>query len=138
MSSYLEMHKLAQNPAAVTTLATFLLNLPDAGWNEWEANFLADMTQRQAALSTRQGEKLIELRDDAKNFTKFDGFSVAKLVRDCWIARLDLEEDDEAFIDSLKQQTVTTLKKRPLMRLLRCARELDLITRYVDIDNKRA
>ena len=83
MSSYLEMHKLAQNPAAVTTLATFLLNLPDAGWNEWEANFLADMTQRQDALSTRQGEKLIELRDDAKNFTKFDGFSVAKLVRDC-------------------------------------------------------
>ncbi len=133
MSSYLELHKLAQNPAAVTTLATFLLALPDAGWSEWEANFLDDMAQRQEALTTRQGEKLIELRDDAKNYSKFDGLSVASLVRDCWIARLDLLEDDEAFIDGLKRQSVTTLKKRPLMRLLRLARELDLVHRYVDI-----
>ena len=132
MSSYHELHKLAQNPAAVTTLATFLLKLPDAGWSEWEANFL-DMIHRQETLTTRQGEKLIELRDDAKSYSKFDGLSVSSLVRDCWIARLELSEDDEAFIDGLKQHSTTTLKKRPLMRLLRCARELDLVQRYVDI-----
>ena len=133
MSSYADMHKLAQNTAAVSSLATFLLALPDAGWSEWEANFLDDMAARADALTTRQVEKLVELRDDAKSYTKFDGLSVASLVRDCWIGRRDLSEDDEAFIDALKQGAATSLKRRPLMRLLRCARELGLIHRYVDI-----
>ncbi len=137
MSSYLEMQKLAQNPAAVASLATFLLNLPDAGWTEWEANFLDDISHRDEPLSTRQREKLVELRDDAKNYTKFDGLSVASLLRDCWIARFDLSEDDEEFIDALKQRSTTSLKKRPLFRLLRCARESDLLHNYVDIDKTK-
>ena len=135
MSSYLEMQKLARNPAAVVTLASFLLKLPDVGWTEWEADFLENMAARDTAqtITTRQREKLIELRDDAKNYTKFDGLSVANLVRDCWIARLDLSEDDEAFVDALKSSSTTSLKKRPLMRLLRCARELDLVGRFVAV-----
>ena len=135
MSSYFEMQKLAQNPAAVVTLASFLLKLPDVGWTEWEADFLESMAARDTAqaITTRQREKLIQLRDDAKNFSKFDGLSVANLVRDCWIARLDLSEDDEAFIDNLKTKATTSLKKRPLMRLLKCARELGLVTRFVAV-----
>jgi hypothetical protein len=136
MASYIEMHKLAQNPAAVASLASFLIKLPDIDWTEWEINFLADLANRDGteALSTRQSEKLVELRDDAKSYTKFDGFSVGGLVRNCWIARDELDEDDEAFIDRLKQDAVTSLKKRPLMTLLRCARQLGLIDGYVNIN----
>jgi len=130
------MKKLAQNPAAVTSLATFLLALPDAGWTEWEADFLASMAHRDhaQAISTRQREKLVELKEDATSYSKFDGLSVASLVRDCWIARLDLSDVDEAFIDDLKDKRTVSLKKRPLMRLLRCARQLDLINGFVAVD----
>lgn len=134
MASYADIHRLSQNPAAASTLAKFLLNIADAGWSEWEVGFLEAMAGRAEALTTRQGEKLIELRDDAKSYKTFDGFSVNRLVHSCWIARIDLEEDDEAFIDALKRQATTALKRRPLMRLLRCARELGLLSGYVDID----
>ena len=86
------------------------------------------------AISTRQREKLVELKEDATSYSKFDGLSVASLVRDCWIARLDLSDVDEAFIDDLKDKRTVSLKKRPLMRLLRCARQLDLINGFVAVD----
>ena len=135
MASHIEMQRLAQNPAAVVTLAEFLRGLPDVGWTEWEVDFLDAMVRRDRdrELSTRQREKLIELRDDAINYTKFDGLSVASLVRDCWIARLDLTDDDEAFVADLKGRGVTSLKRRPVMRLLRCARELGLVDGFVEI-----
>lgn len=134
MASYADIHKLMQNPAAASTMATFLLNLTDADWSEWEVGFLEVMAERRDALTIRQGEKLIELRDDAKTYRTFDGFSVHRLVQSCWIARIDLAEEDDAFIDALKKQGTTTLKRRPLMRLLRCARELGLLSGFVDID----
>ncbi len=134
MASYADIHRLMQNPAAASMMATFLLNLTDAEWSEWEVGFLEAMAGRTEALTTRQGEKLIELRDDAKTYKTFDGFSVSRLVQSCWIARIDLAEDDEAFIDALKRQATTTLKRRPLMRLLRLARELGLLSGFVDID----
>ena len=136
MSSYLQMQQLAQNPAAVQTLAQFLLSVTSVGWTEWEENFLHDMASRTSpdAISTRQREKLVELRDDAQNYSKFKSFSVAGLVRDCWIARFDLSEDDEAFIDGLKTNATTSLKKRPVLRLLRIARELGLISGFVDLN----
>jgi hypothetical protein len=123
-----------QNPAAAAMLAKSLLPLADADWSEWEIGFLEAMCVGSEPLSTRQGEKLVELRDDAKSSSKFDGFSVGRLVQSCWTGRLDLLEDDEAFIVGLKAQGTTKLKRRALMRLLRCARELGLLTGYVDID----
>ena len=84
-------------------------------------------------LSIRQREILFELRDDAKTYEKIDGFSVKTLMRDCWLARMDLSEDDEEFIDHLKQKDETALKRRPLFRLLHCARQVGLIDRFVNV-----
>ena len=135
MASHSEMLKLAQNPAAVVSLATFLLKVPEAAWTGWELDFLEAMATRDnaQAISTRQREKLMELSDDARSYAAFDGLRVAGLVRSCWIGRLDLSDDDADFIDSLKTASATRLKRRPLMRLLRCARELEVIHGYVDI-----
>ena len=135
MASHLAMQKLAQNPAAVVTLAKTLLQTPGMTWTEWELDFLEAMVGRDTAqaISTRQREKLMELSDDAKSYSTFDGLSVAGLVRGCWTARLDLSDDDADFINDLKTAATTRLKRRPLLRLLRCARELELIHGFVEI-----
>jgi len=136
MSTYVEMQKLATNPGAISSLASYLMLLKDAGWTDWEINFLDNMSGWAGPdpISTRQREKLIELRDDAKNYSTFDGFSVGKLVRECWLARLDLDEDDEQFIMRIYERGASSLKRRPLLRLLRCSRKLQLIEGYVSID----
>ncbi len=136
MSSHIEMQKLAQNPAAVGSLASYLLKLTDIGWTDWEIDFLDSMAGRSGRepISLRQREKLIELRDDARTYSSFDGFSVSSLVDRCWQARLDLSEDDEDFIVRLHDQRANSLKRRPVLRLLHCARQLHLIDGFVDID----
>ena len=136
MASHIEMKKLADSPAAVNALAASLLNMADVDWTEWEIDFLEGKTRfcGPDPLTTRQREMLFELRDNARSYTTFEGFSVASLLRECWLNRLDLSEDDEDFIVRLYAQGTTTLKRRPLFKLLRCARELDLIPGFVDVD----
>jgi hypothetical protein len=36
-------------------------------------------------------EKLLELRDDAEYYSSGRGFSVQSLIKNCWLARDDLE-----------------------------------------------
>ena len=136
MASHIAMQKLAQNPAAVVSLATSLLQMPGVTWTDWETDFLEAMARRDTAqaISTRQREKLMELSDDAKSYSKFDDLSVAALVRSCWTARLDLADDDAAFVEGLKAASTTRLKRRPLMRLLRCAKDLDLVHGFIHVD----
>jgi hypothetical protein len=41
------------------------LDLPHADWNDWEIDFLQHMARHKGPdpITTRQGEKLLELRD---------------------------------------------------------------------------
>jgi hypothetical protein len=131
MASYLEMQKLALNPSAVPMLAGYLRQLDTVQWTEWELDFLESMAKRTGLepISTRQREVLVELRDDAVSHTKTrDGLSVCTLILQCWQARLDLDDDDDiAFIDELYGSGTTALKRRPLGRLLSCARQLNWV-----------
>jgi hypothetical protein len=43
--------------------------------------------RRHSLFTTRQGEKLIELRDDAKYYSSAHGFSVQSLIKKSWVAR---------------------------------------------------
>lgn len=87
-------------------------------------------------LSTRQSEKLVELRDDHELHTRVDGFSVTSLIEGCWLARLDLESDsDLEFMERLKEGGRTALRRREVRRLLHCARELGVVERYVRLDD---
>lgn len=131
-----EMKRLAEDPAAVRSLATMLLKMRGCEWTDWEIDFLENM-QRHAGsepISIKQREVLSELRDRTKTYTIIDGLSVKKLIDDCWIAHLDLSEEDEAFIGSLKDQSEKPIRERPLLRLLHCARQLNIVERYVAID----
>jgi hypothetical protein len=135
MATYREMHKLSQNPGAVTMLAGYLRKLDTVAWTDWELDFLDSMASRSSSepISTRQGEVLAQLNDNAKSYTSLEGLSIASLVRDCWQARVDLSEDDEAFIVGLTENRVTSLKRRQALRLLACARQLELIDGYINI-----
>lgn len=135
MASHIEMQRLANDPAAVRALAQLLLGQGDANWTDWEVDFLDSMASRAGCdpLTIRQREVLVELRDNARSYRQIEGLSVAGLVRECWLARMDLEEDDEAFIAALKSADTAVLKRRPLLRLLHCARQLGIIDGFVAV-----
>ena len=91
------------------------------GWILWE-----DRSRQKDEINTRQAEKLLELRDEAEYLSKAEGFSVASLVENCWLARDDLHRElDRTFIESLKGRTA--LKRRQLRKLFSCSRELNII-----------
>ena len=43
----------------------------------------------------RQGEKLTELRDHSEYHSSVQGFSVASLITDCWLARDDMKSGED-------------------------------------------
>jgi hypothetical protein len=134
MSSYLEMHEIGKDPVRVRALAMKLLVLHHDELTDWEIDFLKNMSEWTGpdALSTRQAEVLVELRDNLTKRSTVDGLSVRNLIANCWLARLDLSEEDEEFIERVRGKS--ELNRRNIRRLLYCARELGLVERYVDLD----
>lgn len=134
-----EMKALAENADAVRSLATYLLKLPaiDAQitWTDWELDFLEHMARHQGAepLSLRQVEVLAELKDGARSYATIDRISVGNLIDACALGCRDLSEDDETFVVALKASGVRTLRRRQLLKLLACARQLGHVERYVDL-----
>jgi hypothetical protein len=129
MATYLDMHKLAQTPGAAPMLAGYLLKIDAAGWTDWELDFLENMARRTSTdpISTRQREVLVELRDSTTwHTTTRDGQNVRALILRCWEARLDLDEEDEQFVDQLYLSGLTALKPGALGRLQRCVGQLNI------------
>jgi hypothetical protein len=59
------------------------------------------------------------------------GFSVVSLITNCWLARDDLNsEQDRKFIEDLK----SSIKRWQLGKLLACARELGEVEKYAAIE----
>ncbi len=125
MQDYKEIDRIRKNLVAVRSLAQRLLDLPRADWNDWEIDFLQHMARHKGPdpITTRQGEKLLELRDDAEYCSSVRGFSVQSLIKNCWLVR-----------DNLKETSGSCVKRRQLRKLLACARQLGEIEQYVSID----
>jgi hypothetical protein len=137
MQDYKEIDRIRKDLVAVRSLAKRLLDLPHADWNDWEIDFLQHMARHRGPdpITTRQSEKLLELRDDAEYYSSVRGFSVQSLIKNCWLARDDLDnEDDRKFIEQLKESNCLSTKRRQLCKLLACARELGEIEQYLSID----
>ena len=124
MNDYREIHAICNDPPRVRKIATYLLTLADADWTDWETDFLNDMQHRQDALSTRQGEIIVGLRDSALKYDKVDGFVLKTLIDKCYLYRDELAESNSEFIERLKLAGATVLKKFEAQRLLKCARNL--------------
>ena len=132
MQSYREIERVRKDALTVRTLAKRLLAAPDSDWTDWEIDFLEDMSRHAGPdLTTRQGEKLIELRDDAESHASWRGLSVRILAQKCSLACDELEPPDATFVQTLQASCATAVKRRQLFRLLRCARQLKLIEAYM-------
>jgi hypothetical protein len=134
MSSEREMIEIGKDPVRVRALGMKLLVLHNSGLTEWETEFLTHMAEWDGPdpLSTRQAEILLELRDNLTKHATVDRLNVASLISGCWLGRLDLNEEDQAFVEKIRGSV--ELNRRDLRRLLRCARSLGLVERYVDLD----
>jgi hypothetical protein len=127
MASYKEMQAVANDPVRFRSLARRLLLERDL--TDWELDFLENLAANKAlkALSTRQSEKLMELRDDMERISNIDGFSVSSLINSCTLARDDLDDADTDFIETLKTKGASSIKRKHRGRLLRCCRRLGVI-----------
>jgi hypothetical protein len=77
----------------------------------------------------------VRASDDAEYYSSVRAFGVQSLIQNCWLARDDLEsEDDRKFIEHLKETSCSSVKRRQLRKLLACARQLGEIEQYVSID----
>lgn len=129
MGSYKELLALGRDPVRVRAVARRLLASAE-DWTEWERDFLEGLVAEYGsdALTTRQRQKLVELREGAEYVPTIEGFEVASLIDKCWLGRLDLDyEDDIAFIE--QERGSTSIKRRHVQRLLRCCRKLGVIDR---------
>jgi hypothetical protein len=126
MATYQEMHRIAHDPAAVRDLARRLLKVPSHEWTDWEVDFLENMAAYKGPdpISMRQREVLLALRDETEFHSRISGISVNTLVKKCYEYRLDLGEDDAAWIEELWRKGTFSLKRRNLGRLRRCSVEL--------------
>ena len=122
MIDYRELDELAKDPRRASLTATMLLSLEDADWNEWEVDFLANLASWKTPLSTRQAEKLIELREAGVLYDKIDGFSLKALIDKLWTYRHELA--DASFIEHLKATRAVKLRKRQALKLLAYARQI--------------
>ena len=128
MASWREIDRIRKAPAEFRALAKRLLNF-GAELTEWESTFLESICidRHSEEFTTRQSEKLLQIRDDYETLTEFHGFSVKIMLRQCRDAHLDLSEADEEWILKQFQRSQTTMRRKDIGRLMRCARELRVI-----------
>jgi GAF domain-containing protein len=129
-------------------------------FREWELTFLRDIAEQSAAiialspkerkefkfsgkqteallalrdfrLTTRQAEKLFEIRDAVVMHRDIKGVSVRNLINRCYEARLDLSVDDEEWIARLWKNGTAEVRSRDLGRLRRCSIQLGELESYM-------
>jgi hypothetical protein len=134
MASHIEMKRLAEDLDAVRATARHMLSLADVDWSDWETDFLEHMAAYDGdePLSMRQREKLTDLRDRSVLARDHRGIAVPALVRRCYEAIADIEDEDDAvFVTSLAAGRPTSLRRGQLHRLAGIAARLGVIERYM-------
>ncbi len=133
MASWREIDRIRKDAESFRALAARMLTHRADALSEWETSFLESITRSSTAeYTTRQSEKLLEIRDSTEFVTTVRGFSVQSLLRDCKAAHLDLPEDDGEFLNRVKIADDGSVRLRAAYRLMRCARQLNIIEEDVD------
>jgi hypothetical protein len=136
MGSWIEIERVRKDPKAFKLLAGHLL--ADANYarvrSDTATDFLENISRyRSDEITTRQGEFLLELRDEAKVYFKIgDGLSVGILIEKCFLSRLDLASDNDIErIEALKASGRTFVTGKEIGWFKRICKELGEIESYV-------
>lgn len=130
MASWNEIERVRKDPKGFRALAKSLMASVGDELTDWESAFLDSVIlkpDKDSDYSTRQSEKLLQIRDDGAIIETVRGFSVNTLLIACHLARVDLCEEDEDWIVAIVARSRDWIKKRDAARLLRIARELNII-----------
>jgi hypothetical protein len=133
MASWREIDQIRKSPERFRSLAAHLRDLPDERWWEYAERFLRDTAESPLVeLNTRQAEYLLKLRDDkARHFVVRGGFSVSILINNCYLARFDLDEDEDIeFIEWLKNSGRAFVTGRQLGWFIRICKQLGELEPY--------
>jgi hypothetical protein len=130
MVSWIEIDRIRKDPKVFKPLAGHLL--ADAEYarerSEFATDFLENISQSEKEeLTTRQGEILLELRNEGRRYFKIgDDLSVEILIEKLYHAQADLEnEDDAAFIVALWTSGRKFITGKQLPRFLAIKYELE-------------
>ena len=130
MASWIEIDRIRKDPKAFKLLAGHLL--ADADYTRERSEFATDFLENisrseREELTTRQGEILLELRNEGRRHFKIgDGLSVGILIKKFYHARADLENDDDiAFIVALWTSGRKFITGKQLRRFLDIKDELE-------------
>jgi hypothetical protein len=136
MASWKEIDRIRKEPKGFRALAKGLRAQFSDDLTDWEKDFLEGIAGRDGKeeFTTRQSEKLLQIRDDYTSVSELPGgFSVSIVLKQCKEARLDLSEDDEQWVLRSYERSPSTIRRKNTGRLMRCARELHIIEQeYVD------
>jgi hypothetical protein len=129
MASWREIDRVRKDPQRAADIAKRLLSLPASELSDWELDFLRSIRRlgNVEEFTTRQAEKLLQIRDDIQEVTEVLTFSVELLLKRCFEARLDLSEADEEWVVGRFQTSPRKIRRKHVGRLMRCARELNLV-----------
>jgi hypothetical protein len=129
MASWKEIDRIRKDAAGARALAGRLMKIYPGEFTEWELTFLQSISDNTDLddFTTRQVEKLLQIRDDAEHVTEYRKSNIAMLIKKCHEARLDLSEADEEWIAGLYERSGGSIRRKNVGRLFRCARELNII-----------
>jgi hypothetical protein len=99
---------------------TALLQLPDHDWNDWEYDWLLSESRRRSdyVYSDKEHAVLDRLRNLAKSFTGYDGYTAAELITIAYQCRFDIDDDACDFLERLHRSNRTELKLRQMRRVV--------------------
>jgi hypothetical protein len=129
MASWQEIDRFRKDPKRFRTLAARLL-AHTLDLTNWEEDFLVSIKTQsdKDEFTTRQSEKLLQIRDDYGSVTELlGGFSVKIILHQCREARFDLSEGDDEWILRRFEESETEIRRKHAGRLRRCARQFGLI-----------
>ena len=129
MASWKEIDRIRKDAPSARALAGRLMKIQPGEFTEWELTFLQSISDYTdlGEFTTRQVEKLLQIRDDAERVTEYRKFNIATLIKKCHEGRLDLSEADEEWIVGLYERSGGSIQRKNIGRLFRCARALGII-----------
>ncbi len=110
--------------------------IPDAGWHDWEADWLDDEASRYKDYIYTDKERVIlnQLIASATPFEGYNGFSISELLHIAYRHRADLNEDSEEFVERHWRRMPRTLRVRQLDRLASLCRLTEPVGRDEEVD----